>query len=345
MQYHEPDTTQLDSKQRRSSSALSAKRLRWGELSSRHRLLVVLGLTALCAVLFLFVNLQGSWSYSLNRRAWMLLTMIVVGVSAGLATILFHTISHNRILTPAVMGFESLYILIQTCLVFFWGSGTDWFGSRLLHFAFETLVMLGFVIVLYRSLFTSGQDLHRLLLVGIVFGVLFYSASNLMQRMLDPSEFNVLQGRLFARITLPDSQLILLCLAILVVIGGHAWRKRYQLDVLALGKTTATTLGVNQHRAVTQVLLMVSVLVAISTALIGPLTFLGFLAATIAYQLVATHQHRILIPMAALLGVLFLLGGQLILEHLLSMAGVLTVVIEFVGGAIFLTILLRKKAL
>lgn len=324
----------------------SAKlRLSWHQLSNTGRLGCVLGAVTLCALLFLFVNLQGSWSYSLNRRLWMLATIMIVGISAGVSTVLFHTITHNRILTPAVMGFESLYILIQTTLIFVWGSDAGWFESRTMRFFWESIIMLGFVIVLYRWLFTSSQDLHRLLLVGIVFGVLFFSLSNLMQRALEPSEFDVLQGRMFARLTLPDSNLVLICAAVLSVISVCAWRMRFKLDVLALGKTPAITLGVQHHRSVTAILLMVSALVAMSTALIGPLTFLGFLAATIAYQIVPTHQHRILLPMAALLGMLFLLGGQVLLEHVMGMAGVLTVVIEFIGGAIFLTILLRKRRL
>lgn len=184
-----------------------------------------------------------------------------------------------------------------------------------------------------------------MLLVGIVFGVLFASLANLIQRILEPAEFDVLQGRLFARLTLPDSSLVLICLALLTVLSVMIWRRRYLFDVLALGPTPAITLGVDQRRAVNLVLLVVSILVAISTALIGPLTFLGFLAATLAYQLLQTHQHRWLLPMAALLGCLFLLVGQVTLEHLLGMAGVLTVVIEFIGGSLFLLMLLRKGRL
>lgn len=330
-------------------SSLTLKRIslaaRLTQLAPKWRLMIVFGALLITAFLFLFINLQGSWAYSLTRRGWMLATMVLVGVAAGIATVMFHTITHNRILTPAVMGFESLYILIQTLMIFLIGSDASWIDARVLRFLAEAGIMLLFAISLYRWLFTSSQDLHRLLLVGIVFGVFFFSLSNLMQRLLDPSEFDVLQGRLFARITLPDPKLIILCTCLLTVIAGFAWRKRYTLDVLALGKTPAVTLGLNHHRNVTTILILVSVLVAISTALIGPLTFLGFLAATIAYQIAGTHQHRILLPMAASLGVLFLLGGQLILERILGMAGVLTVVIEFIGGAIFLTILLRKRQL
>ena len=319
--------------------------LGWANLTTPRRLGVVCALTGVFAVLFLFLNLQGSWSYALNRRLWMLLTIVIVGFSAGVATVLFHTITHNRILTPAVMGFESLYLLIQTALVFTLGSDFNWFDSRVLRFTAEALMMLGFVMLLYRGLFHRNQDLHRLLLVGIVFGVLFASLANLMQRILEPAEFDVLQGRLFARLTLPDSSLVIICMALLLVLSVIVWRHRYLFDVLALGRTQATTLGVNQRRAVNLILLVVSILVAISTALIGPLTFLGFLAATLAYQLLQTHQHRWLLPMAALLGCLFLLVGQVALEHVLGMAGVLTVVIEFLGGSLFLLMLLRKGRL
>lgn len=310
-----------------------------------HRIAGLSAFMLISALLFLFMDIQGSWSYALPRRFWMLMTIMIVGISSGIATLLFHTITHNRILTPAVMGFESLYILIKTALVFWLGSSFNWFGSTILKFAVESSIMLGFVLMLYRGLFQKTEDLHRLLLIGIIFGVLFASISTLLQRILEPAEFDILQGRLFAKLTLPDPSLILLCLGLMSVLIGITWQQRYLFDVIALGRTQALSLGIDHSKAVTKILILVSVFVAISTALIGPLTFLGFLAATLAYQLTHNHKHYLLIPMAGLLGCIFLVAGQVILEHLMGMAGALTIVIEFIGGILFLTLLMKKGRL
>lgn len=185
-----------------------------------------------------------------------------------------------------------------------------------------------FSAVLYHWLFLGRRDnLHLVLLVGIICGTLFRSASSLMQRLLTPTEFTVLKGRMFATFTRAVPELIALTALIVVMVAIVIWRRRFELDVLALGRNSAVNLGINFNRSVTLILLLVSVLAAVSTALVGPLTFLGFMVVNLAYLVAGSSQHRILLPTAFLLGVISLVGGQLILEHLLNMAGALSVVI------------------
>lgn len=314
-------------------------------LSPAAKIAACCALLLLLAVLFMSVNLVGNINYVLPRRFWMLCSIVLVGCAAGMATVLFQTISQNRILTPAVMGFESLFVLLQTAMVFVLGADSAFYSSRLLRFACEVTLMISFALLLYRWLFSANRGLHILLLVGLVFGIFFHSIANLLQRLLLPSEFDVLQGRLFARLSLPDPTLLIVAAVVLLAAACWIWRLRYHIDVLSLGRENAIALGVNYQRLVTQILVLVAVLVAISTALIGPLTFLGFLAATLAYQIAGAFQHRYLLPLAAVLGCIFLLGGQLIFEHVLGMAGVVTVVIEFIGGTLFLIVLLKRGRL
>ena len=101
-------------------------------------------------------------------------------------------------------------------------------------------------------------------------------------------------------------------------------------------------LGINYRQQVTVILLLISILVAVSTALVGPLTFLGLMVANLAYLVAGSSQHRYLLPVSFLLGVIALIGGQLILEYGLNMAGTLSVVIEFVGGIFFIYMVLRR---
>lgn len=296
--------------------------------------------------LFMTVNLGGKLSYVLTYRAQVLASMVLVGVATSIATVVFQTLTRNHILTPAVMGFEALFVLIQTAVIFFLGSGGLDGWSSVGRFLMEATAMVAFASLLYRWLFVGHLgDLYRLLLAGLVFGILFRSLSELMQRMLAPNEFNVLQGRLFARLTLPDGDLIGVAAVMIVIAGALLWRSRRELDVMALGREAAIGLGIDYERAVTRALVLIAVLVSAATALIGPLTFLGFMAATLAYQLSGSARHGVVMPFAALLGVVALAGGQLVLEHGLGMAGTLSVVIEFVGGGMFLVLVLRKGRL
>lgn len=309
------------------------------------RLIALSVLALLCMLLFMTINLRGNIGYILAHRGLILATMLLVAFASGVATLLFQTVTNNRILTPSVMGLEALFILIQTLLIFF----IDANGLRLLgatgQFICEALLLVLFSTFLYRWLLGRvGVNLHMVLLVGLVCGTLFRSISGLLQRLLEPGEFAILQSRIFATFTRAAPEIIALSAVVVAVVALAIWRMRHSLDVIALGRDMSIGLGVAWRRRVTLILLLVSLLVALSTALVGPLTFFGLLVANLSYQLIGSHRHQYLLPGVVLVGIITLVGGQVILERLLNMAGSLSVVIEFVGGALFLWFLIKKAA-
>ena len=308
-------------------------------------LLILAALAVGMIVLFMTLNAKGRWDFILPFRGMKVVSMVLVAYAIAVSTVLFQTVSHNRILTPSIMGFDALYVLIQTSLIFTIGSTrVTALDSRLL-FGLEVAVMVGFSSVLYRWLFSgSRRSIHLLVLVGIVFGVLFRSLSSFMQRIIDPNEFVLLQDRLFANFNSVDTNLLAVSAAAILVVSVIGWRLMYVYDVLALGRESAINLGVNHNRVVTIVLMLVAVLVSVSTALVGPVTFFGLLVANLAYQLAGTHKHRIVLPVATLLAVICLVGGQLVLERVFAFDTALSIVIEFAGGIVFLALLIRGVA-
>ncbi|MWN31460.1 MULTISPECIES: iron chelate uptake ABC transporter family permease subunit [unclassified Gilliamella] len=312
-------------------------------ISSHKRVFLLFVIASMCVVCFMTIGLKGNINYILKHRTWIILTMILVAFSAATSTLLFQTVTNNRILTPSIMGFESLFVLIQTVVIFCLDAqGIPYIGV-IGRFIFESLLLILFSLFLYRGLFTKlKQNLHLVLLIGIILGTLFRSFSNLLQRLMTPSEFAILQSRIFATFTRAEPMLIIFSLIIACIIGLFLWRMRYQFDVLALGRDNAINLGIDYQKSVTVILLLVSVLVSISTALVGPFTFLGLLIANLAYSVSGSSQHRFLLPTAFLLGVIFLVGGQMFLERVLNMIGALSIVIEFIGGSLFIFLLLKK---
>ncbi|MCX8602362.1 MULTISPECIES: iron chelate uptake ABC transporter family permease subunit [unclassified Gilliamella] len=313
------------------------------QFSSAKRVIILLVLALVCITCFMTINLKGNINYILMHRTWIMLTMILVAFSASTSTLLFQTLTNNRILTPSIMGFESLFVLIQTIIIFFIDIQGIPFIGVIGKFIFESLVLIFFSLFLYQGLLTKlKQNLHLVLLIGIVLGTLFRSFSNLLQRLMTPTEFAVLQSRIFATFTRAEPVLILFSLAIVTIIGLVLWQMRYRFDVLALGRDNAISLGLDYQKNVSIILLLVSILVAISTALVGPFTFLGLLIANLAYSVSGSSQHRYLLPTAFLLGIIFLVGGQMFLERVLNMVGALSIVIEFIGGTLFIFLLLKK---
>jgi len=315
-----------------------------GRFASPNRRLLLLTMLALAVMaIYMTLNLSGNLRYILLHRGQVLATLLLVAFASGVAALLFQTVTHNRILTPSIMGMESLFILIQTLALFFIDADALNSLGTVGKFVCESLLLVIFSVLLYRWLFASvGVDLHRVLLAGLVSGTLFNSLSSLMQRLLSPGEFAILQGRMFATFTRAAPEVLALAAAIVLVITLIIWRMRHQLDVVALGRDDAVSLGVCWRQKTLVLLILIAVLVAISTALVGPLTFFGLLVANLTWQLAGSHRHQYLLPVVVLTGIVTLVGGQLILERLLHMSGSLSVVIEFTGGGLFLYLLINK---
>jgi len=309
---------------------------------------VIVGLAAaavLLIVMFMTLGARGSWSFILSFRGTKVLTMVLVGYAIAVSTVLFQTVTHNRILTPSIMGFDAMYVLIQTLAVFFLGSLTLAKIDPLLQFGVELAAMLVFSTVLFSLLFShQSRSLHLLVLVGIVVGTFFRALSGLMQRIMDPSEFAVLQDRFFASFNTVNTDLLAISTVLIGLVSMVAWRIHTTFDVLSLGRDHAINLGINHKRLVTLILMLIAVLVSVSTALVGPVTFFGLLVANLAYLMVGTSRHRYVLPAAVLVAIICLVGGQMALERIFAFNTALAVIIEFLGGLVFLVLILRGAA-
>ncbi|HWJ87528.1 MAG TPA: iron chelate uptake ABC transporter family permease subunit [Pelagibacterium sp.] len=308
--------------------------------------LLILAILALISIAcFMTLGAKGSWSFVLPFRGRKLLSLALVAYAIAISTVLFQTVTNNRILTPSIMGFDALYILLKTATVFFLGPQMLALMDPHLQFGIEVVLMIGFSWILFQWLFLSeGRSLHLLVLVGIVFGIFFRSLSNFMQRLLDPNSFQVLQDTFFASFSTVDPTLLGVSVAILTVVTLVLWRMGHTFDVLSLGRDTAINLGVEYKRTVVIILVMVSVLVSVSTALVGPITFFGLLVASLAHGLVGTSKHKYILPAASLLAIVALVGGQTLFERVFAFDTALSIIVEFLGGLVFIILILRGAA-
>jgi iron complex transport system permease protein len=307
--------------------------------------LICLALVAAAsAAAFLTIGARGRWDFVLAFRGTKIAAMVLVGVAVATAAVMFQTIVQNRILTPSIMGFDALYALIQTSVVFFIGARGLGFGDPRLAFVVDVGVMIGFALLLYGWLLAHGRrSLHMMLLVGVVLAGLFRSCASFMERVIDPTDFVVLQERLFANFNTVRSGLLLPAALVVVAVLVATWRLLPRLDVMLLGRDAAIGLGVDHRQLTMQILALVSMLVSVSTALVGPVTFLGLLVANFAYVLVPGYRHVHVIPAAALIAIITLVGGQLILERVFALNAALPMVIEFAGGFVLIALLVRTS--
>ncbi|MDQ1910488.1 iron chelate uptake ABC transporter family permease subunit [Paenibacillus sp. GD4] len=307
--------------------------------------LVTLSLASLAAILiFLLVDVGSNWSYVLPRRGWKIASIVLTGGCIAFSTVIFQTITNNRILTPNIIGMDSMYMLSQTAVVYLFGSASKLLVDNNLNFAMTLGLMLLFTGLLYKVMFKKeGKHLYYLLLVGLILGTLLGSLTTFMQVLIDPNEYLVLQGRMFASYNKIQEKLIVICTIVVLLIAVYYSRFAKYMDVLSLGREHAINLGINYQFVVKRMLLVIAALISVATALVGPITFLGLLVANVAYQLMKTHRHALLIPASILISVLALVGGQLIVERVFTFNTTLSVIINLVGGVYFLYLLLKEN--
>ncbi|HCM94028.1 MAG TPA: enterochelin ABC transporter permease [Glutamicibacter sp.] len=288
---------------------------------------------------------DGFWIIA-KLRASNILTMVIVAACQSIATVAFQTVTNNRIITPSIMGFEALYRVVQTGAIFVLGVAGVTFFTGVSQFVLQVLIMVGLSVALYGWLL-SGRlgNIQIMLLVGIIIGTGLGSIATFMQRLLTPSEFDVLTARLFGSMANADMSYMPVAIPLVVIAGGYLVLSSKKMNILALGKETTINLGINHRREVMKSLFFISILMAVTTALVGPLTFLGFLVATLAYQLADTYDHRYIYPMSFLVGFVVLAGAYFIMKNIFYADGVVGIIIEAVGGITFLIFILRKGRL
>ena len=311
---------------------------------SSRPLWVAFALLLVSCALFMTLNVKGDWDFVLNLRLTKLAALLMVAYAVGVSTQLFQTLTNNPILTPSILGFDSLYVFLQTLLVFTLG-GVGYSSLPLTgKFGFELVIMMGGSLLLFYTLIKQGgRDLSRMILIGVIFGILFRSLSSLLSRMIDPEEFTAAQANMFATFNTVHSELLGIGAVVLLISAAVIWRERHRLDVYLLGRNQAINLGINYTRNTLWLLLWIATLVATATAVVGPVSFFGLLVAALTNYFSPSVKHSVRLPMTFCVGGILLVGGQTIFEHFLGMQAVLSVVVEFAGGLVFLYLVLKKK--
>lgn len=312
------------------------------------KLTVLAIIVVVCILLYLLLGLNFEKmkfvKYSLDIRIPKLLAMLIAAFAIGAASVVFQTINGNRIITPCLLGIDTLYTLTHTGIVFIVGVGSVFFTNKNLSFAVDLVVMGLITMIVYGYFFKKTKhNVLYILLIGTVLTSLFGSIQSTLVMVMDPNEYETLLTTLVASFSNINSEIMIFSAVLLVVIVAVLWRDIRVLDVMTLGKAQAINLGVDYDRSVRRLLLGTTLYIAVATAMVGPLSFLGLIVANLAREFLRTFRHTQLILASTLFGMLVLIGGQVIVERAFHSAVPVSVFISLIGGAYFLFLLLRKK--
>ncbi len=311
-------------------------------------ILAVLALVAAAAYMLVDVNFANErlFQYSMRIRSPKLIAMLITAFAIGGASVVFQSIINNTIVTPCLLGMNSLYTLIHTSVVFFAGSGSILAVNTNLSFAVDLILMGIAATVIYGYLFRKTRyNILYVLLIGTVLTSFFSSVQSTMTRIMDPNEYDTLLSTLVASFSNINSEIIVFAVIVLAAVAIVLRKDLALLNVITLGRQQAINLGVDYDRCIRRLLIGVTLYIATATAMVGPISFLGLIIANLSRQLLQTFRHSQLILGSALFGMAVLVGGQLIVEHVFSYAIPVSVFITVGGGLYFLYLLLtRRKA-
>lgn len=309
------------------------------------RIILLLVMALLLIGLFLGVGLNSkNFSYALSRRIPKIYAIILTGGAIGFSSLIFQTVTNNHILTPSILGLDSLYMLVNTTIVFVLGSSSRLITNRNTNFIVTIVVMLMVSAVFYKVILKKGsQNIFFLLLLGIIVGTMFDSFASFMQILIDPVQFQVIQDKMQASFNNINTEVLVLTTIVIVVAMLYSLRFVKILDVMALGRDQAINLGVDYDAVVKRMLVVVVLLTGVSTALVGPITFLGLLVVNIGRHMVKSYKHSILTITILLISIVALVGGQLIVERVLNYGMSVGIIINFVGGIYFIYLIMKGR--
>ncbi|EAI6028899.1 iron chelate uptake ABC transporter family permease subunit [Campylobacter coli] len=311
----------------------------------RKKILILAFLTLIMALVFVFAGLKDFDEYALKNRFLQIAAIVIVAICMAISTVIFQTLCNNKILTPAIIGLDSLYMLLQSALVFSLGSANLSVYRNDINFLITLACMVVFSLGLYKILFSSDKSIYLIMLLGLIFGTLFSTLSSFFEILIDPDEFMIIQGRMFA--SFDNVAFDVLALAYIVTLLSFIWIFRYMkfLDPLSLGKDLSINLGINYQKISKHLMIIIAILTSISTALVGPITFLGLLVVNITYELFKTAKHSILLLACILISILALLGGVFFVSRIFDYNTTISVIINFLGGIYFIYLVLKGNKL
>lgn len=315
------------------------------QISAKSKLFTLIAITVVIAGLYLIIGIDFEiFQYQFKSRLRKLILMILVGGAIAASVVIFQAITTNRLLTPSIMGLDAVYMFVKVLIAFVFGVQSVFVTNLYISFLISLIVMIGFSLLLFQGIFRIGNvSVYLILLVGIILGTFFRSITGFLELIINPEDFLAVQSAMFANFDASNTKLVTLCGVILIILIMITVYAIPYLDVLLLGRDQAINLGICYQTLTRILLILVAILVSISTALVGPITFLGLLTVNLAHELMKTYQHKYILPATICISWISLFLAQAIVENFFQATTQVSIIIDLVGGSYFIYLLIKRR--
>ena len=315
------------------------------QMSTSKKISILVVMAICMSIFYLLVGLDFDiFEYQFQSRFKKFILILLVGASIGTSVVIFQSITTNRLLTPSIMGLDSVYLFVKVLPIFILGEQATVVTNIYLNFLITLIAMVLFSLLLFQVIFKLGHfSVYFILLVGVILGTFFRSITSFLQLIMNPESFLAVQNVMFASFEASNSKLVTVSGILLVILIIVTIILRPYLDVLLLGRAQAINLGVSYENMTRMFLILVALLVSISTALIGPVTFLGLLTVNLAHEFMKTYEHKFILPATILFSWISLFIAQWVVENLFEATTEFSLIVDLVGGSYFIYLLVKRR--
>ncbi len=270
-------------------------------------------------------------------RAPRVAAAVLIGAALSTSGAAFQSMFINPLVSPGLLGVlpgascgAALGMLLSQ----------GWFGVQACCFA-GGLLAVGIAIGIARLY--RGDRLLMLILGGIISGSLFTSVLSIVKYLADPyDQLPAIVYWLMGGLSMADSTTTLaVSIPILIGLCGLMFMARY-LNVLSMGDEEAVSLGVNVRLIRAWLIFFATVISALTVVVGGLIGWVGLIIPHIGRMLVGP-DNRILLPVCALLGGLYLVVVDDVSRLLLNVEIPLGIITALIGIPFFTLVLKNAK--
>ena len=289
------------------------------------------------------------WNIRLPRAV----AAILAGASLGLSGSIMQTLLKNPLAAPSTLGVSQGAALGAACAIILLNTGTTFMvGNEAVLLTSRGITalcafggaLLSVAVILALATFRQLAS-ETMILAGVAMGAFLSACTMLLQYFASDLQVAATLFWTFGdlgKAGWDENRLLALLLApAFLLMLAQSW----SFNALHWGDDVAGSLGVHNARIRLVGLLTTCLLVAVTTAFLGIIAFIGLMAPHLMQPLVGKDQ-RYLLPASSLSGALLLLLADLVSRTVIAPVVIpVGIITSFAGAPLFLYLLLRRRPL
>ncbi|MDY0234390.1 MAG: iron ABC transporter permease [Sulfurimonas sp.] len=278
-------------------------------------------------------------SIVLDIRLPRVLLAILIGAALATSGAVFQAMFVNPLVSPGILGVLAGASFGAACGMLI---SEHWFIVQMLAFVFG-FIAVGFAVFI-GAMVTNSRSTVMLVLGGVISASLFTSLLSIIKYVADPySTLPAIVYWLMGSLAMAQlNETLIVAIPITLSIVGMIFMSKY-FDLMSLGDEEAKALGVNVKLIRILAIILATLASSLSVVMAGIIGWVGLIIPHI-IRMAVGPSHRLLIPLSAVIGAIFLLCADAISRLALSVEIPIGILTSLIGIPIFIIVLRNARA-